>query len=135
MAEYLFRRNAVLEALRGRRRQLIKLWLQEGLRDGERLTVATYSTWALVGTLLIVVLTGFASEALHYLRLEPHRHIVYFVHLVFVFALLIYLPYSKFAHIVYRTVAMVHAEYSGRADELHAVQDEQPDTQEQDHAG
>ena len=86
----------------------------ERLRDGERLTVATFSSWALLGTLLIVVLTGFASEVLHYLRLEPHRHIAYFVHLVFVFALLIYLPYSKFAHIVYRTVAMVHAEYSGR---------------------
>ena len=86
----------------------------ERLKDGERLSVATFSSWALLGTLLIVVLTGFVSEALHYLRLEPHRHIAYFVHLVFVFALLIYLPYSKFAHIVYRTVAMVHAEYSGR---------------------
>ena len=86
----------------------------ERLRDGERLSVGTFSTWALLGTLAIVVLTGFASEALHYLRLEPHRHIAYFAHLVFVFALLIYLPYSKFAHIVYRTVAMVHAEYTGR---------------------
>ena len=86
----------------------------ERLRDGERLSMATFSTWALLGTLLIVVLTGFVSEALHYLHLEPHRHIAYFVHLVFVFTLLIYLPYSKFAHIVYRTVAMVHAEYSGR---------------------
>lgn len=28
--EYLFRRNAVLEALRGSRRQLFRLWLQEG---------------------------------------------------------------------------------------------------------
>jgi quinone-modifying oxidoreductase, subunit QmoC len=91
------------------------LWMAfERLRDGERLSVATFSTWALLGTLLIVVLTGFVSEVLHYLRLEPHRHIAYFVHLVFVFTLLIYLPYSKFAHIVYRTVAMVHAEYSGR---------------------
>jgi len=33
LAEYLFRRNAVLETLRGRRRQLFQLWLQEGLRD------------------------------------------------------------------------------------------------------
>ena len=86
----------------------------ERLKDGEGLSVSTFSSWALLGTLLIVVTTGFASEVLHYLRLEPHRHIVYFAHLVFVFTLLIYLPYSKFAHIVYRTVAMVHAEHTGR---------------------
>jgi len=114
------------------------LWMAfERLRDGERLSVATFSTWALLGTLLIVVLTGFVSEVLHYLRLEPHRHIAYFVHLVFVFTLLIYLPYSKFAHVVYRTVAMVHAEYSGRDAGVRpapAVQDGQPDKQEQDHA-
>ena len=109
----------------------------ERLKDGERLSVATFSSWVLLGLLLIVVLTGFVSEALHYLRLEPHRHIAYFVHLVFVFALLIYLPYSKFAHIVYRTVAMVHAEYSGREGgprSAAAVPGVQTDKQEQDHA-
>jgi quinone-modifying oxidoreductase subunit QmoC len=63
---------------------------------------------------MIVVFTGFATEALHYIRLEPHRHLAYFVHLVFVFALLIYLPYSKLAHLAYRTVALVMAEYFGR---------------------
>jgi quinone-modifying oxidoreductase subunit QmoC len=74
----------------------------------------SYFDWALIATLLIVVLSGFVTEALHFVRLEPHRHLAYFVHLVFVFALLIYLPYSKFAHIVYRTTAMVYAEHTGR---------------------
>ena len=64
--------------------------------------------------LLLVVCTGFFTEVLHYLRLEPHRHIIYFAHLVFVCALLLYLPYSKFAHLIYRTTAMVYAEYTGR---------------------
>jgi len=75
-----------------------------------------YADWALLVTLLTVVITGFASELLHYVRLEPHRHIAYFTHLVFVFALLIYLPYSKLAHFVYRTAALVYAERTGRND-------------------
>jgi len=76
----------------------------------------TYFDWAFVWTIVIVVITGFATEVLHYLRLEPHRHIVYFAHLVFVFMLLIYMPYSKFAHMVYRAVALIYAEYTGRND-------------------
>ena len=32
-------------------------------------------------SILVVVLTGFVTEILHYARLEPHRHIAYFVHL------------------------------------------------------
>jgi quinone-modifying oxidoreductase subunit QmoC len=67
---------------------------------------STYSDWAFLGTLLLVVLTGFVTELLHYARLVPHRHVAYFIHLVFVFALIVYLPYSKFAHLIYRTVAL-----------------------------
>ncbi len=77
-------------------------------------TVGNYFDWLLIGTLMGVVITGFATEATHYIRLEPHRHIIYFIHLVFALALIMYLPYSKLAHIAYRTVAMVFVEYTGR---------------------
>jgi hypothetical protein len=39
---------------------------------------------------------------------------MYFLHLVFIFALLMYLPYSKLSHVVYRLAALVLAERIGR---------------------
>jgi quinone-modifying oxidoreductase subunit QmoC len=90
------------------------LLIYDRLEDSDRAGTSTYFDWSFVLTLLMVTFTGFVTEFMHYLRLEPHRHVVYFVHLVFVFSLLIYLPYSKFAHIIYRTTAMVYAEYTGR---------------------
>ena len=90
------------------------LMIYERLKRAERGDTNTYFDWAFLGTLFAVVLTGFGSEVLHYARMEPHRQIVYFVHLVCVFGLLMYLPYSKFAHLVYRATAMVYAEHMGR---------------------
>lgn len=86
----------------------------ERLKEKEQEGSGTYFDWALIVALLLVVITGFVTELLHYLRLEPHRHIAYFAHLVFVFAVLVYLPYSKLAHLAYRFTALVFAEYSGR---------------------
>jgi quinone-modifying oxidoreductase subunit QmoC len=100
------------------------LWarLSEGGPDAKRKnSSSTYFDWAFLSTLLLVTLTGFASEVLHYARLEPHRHIVYFIHLVLVLTLLMYLPYSKFAHMMYRTTAMVYADYTGRAGQVGVV--------------
>ena len=94
------------------------LMIRDRLRDSENTGPGTYFDWTLIATLLVVVVTGFATELLHYARLEPHRHVVYFIHLVFVFSLLIYLPYSKLAHLVYRTTALVYAEHVGRKSRL-----------------
>jgi quinone-modifying oxidoreductase subunit QmoC len=90
------------------------LMIRDRFKESEHRGANTFSHWALLATLLLVVVTGFATEILHYMRLEPHRHAVYFVHLVFVFALLMYMPYSKLAHLIYRTTAMVYAERTGR---------------------
>jgi quinone-modifying oxidoreductase subunit QmoC len=89
------------------------LMIRDRLNDESRM--GSYFDWAFLLTVVGVVLSGFASEFLHYARLEPHRHLVYFGHLVLVFALIMYLPYSKFAHLLYRTVAMAYSEYSGRS--------------------
>jgi quinone-modifying oxidoreductase subunit QmoC len=74
--------------------------------------------WTFIGILFTTVLTGIATEFLRYANVPPVAYPVYFIHLVFVFALLIYLPYSHFAHLIYRSVAMIYARYSGREDKV-----------------
>jgi quinone-modifying oxidoreductase subunit QmoC len=92
----------------------VLLMIFERFKDNSEVGAGSYYDWALLFLLLFVVVTGFITEALHFLRLEPHRHVVYFAHLVFAFAVLMYMPYSKLAHLVYRGVAMVFAEHTGR---------------------
>ena len=83
---------------------------------------STAFDWIFVWLLLVVAVTGLLAEGLRLVAEGPSgagglRHIaypVYFLHLVVVFGLLVYLPYSKFAHVLYRTVALAYAEHSGR---------------------
>ncbi len=77
--------------------------------------------WVFVSALLGVAVTGFAVEVFRFTAgpapaasFRTLAYSVYVVHLVLVFQLLVYLPYSKFAHVLYRTVAMVYAEHTGR---------------------
>jgi len=95
---------------------------KDRVKNSEQTGVNNYSDWSLIGLLLAVALTGFITETLHFVRLEPHRHLAYFVHLVFAGALLLYMPYSKFAHIVYRTAAVICAERYNRTKEKQAGQ-------------
>ncbi len=69
---------------------------------------STYFDWFFLAALSGVVFTGIAAELL---RLAEARAMygVYFVHLVLIFGLLLYAPYSKFAHLAYRTVAMARS--------------------------
>ena len=92
----------------------VSLMLAERWKSPKTAGATTFSDFALLGILLLITLTGFAAELLHFLRMEPVRYAVYFVHLVSVFGLFWLLPYSKLAHVVYRTLALVHAERTGR---------------------
>jgi quinone-modifying oxidoreductase subunit QmoC len=77
--------------------------------------------WLFLCLLLTVGVTGLLTEIFRYVAepggtegLKYTAYTVYFIHLVAVFDLLVYLPYSKLAHVLYRTVAMVYAEHTGR---------------------
>jgi quinone-modifying oxidoreductase subunit QmoC len=74
----------------------------------------TWFDWMFLGLALAAVLTGFGCELLHYARVDPLRYGAYVIHLSTVFALLVLLPYSKFAHMIYRATALVYAAHTGR---------------------
>jgi quinone-modifying oxidoreductase subunit QmoC len=78
------------------------------IADGERAGKSTYSDWLFLAILLLTTLTGFLCQALRLADLPRLAYPMYVVHLVLIFFLLVYIPYSKFAHLVYRTVAMLY---------------------------
>jgi len=67
---------------------------------------STYFDWFFPLTLAMVVITGILSELLRLRQSEEWMFTIYFVHLVLILALLLSAPYSKFAHFLYRTIAM-----------------------------
>jgi quinone-modifying oxidoreductase subunit QmoC len=72
--------------------------------------------WSFLWVIVGVGITGFLTQFLRFSGPASVAYAVYFIHLIFVFYLLVYLPYSKFGHILYRTVALVYMEVTGRSD-------------------
>jgi len=75
-----------------------------------RRAASTYFDWFFLGTLTAVVFTGILLQFFRLAQAAYLMYPVYFVHLVLTLALLLYAPYSKFAHLAYRTVAMASTE-------------------------
>jgi quinone-modifying oxidoreductase subunit QmoC len=69
----------------------------------------TYFDGFFLFTLAGVVATGILAEFLRLAQSPGLMYSVYFIHLVLIFSLFLYAPYSKFAHFVYRTLAMAAA--------------------------
>jgi quinone-modifying oxidoreductase subunit QmoC len=90
----------------------LMIWNRSKLAKSGDLTSSPYDNFFL-WTIFGVGVTGFCAQLFRFLD-APNiiAYGTYFLHLVLVFALLIYSPYSKFAHFVYRTVALIHNRYA-----------------------
>jgi quinone-modifying oxidoreductase subunit QmoC len=75
---------------------------------------SNYYDWYLLGVIWVVALTGIGSEVFRLAGVAPLAFFTYYVHLVSIFMLIGYLPWSKLGHLVYRTTALIYARYVGR---------------------
>ena len=76
--------------------------------------VSSYKDWFIVVLALALGVTGMLTQMTRLGGAAGLSYTIYFFHLICIWTLFAYLPFSKFAHIVYRTVAMAYVEYTGR---------------------
>jgi quinone-modifying oxidoreductase subunit QmoC len=77
-------------------------------RNGD---ASSWFDWVLLLDLLLVGATGMLTEVFRCADIAMLAYPTYFVHLVSAFVLLVGLPYSKFSHVVYRTLALTVQRY------------------------
>lgn len=75
---------------------------------------SSYKDWYIIGLVLGLGLTGMLTQMTRLAGAEYLTYFMYYIHLIFIFHLFAYLPFSKMAHMVYRTVALAYADYTGR---------------------
>ena len=84
------------------------------MRTKDNLGSNTYSDWILVLAVFGVALTGLLTEAMRLTATPFIAYNTYYLHLVLIFFLLWYAPYSKLAHMFYRTLALVYLRMNSR---------------------
>lgn len=99
----------------------IALVITNRYKDKPAESTTTYLDWCLILAILGIVVTGFLTWLSRVANVGSFAYIIYFLHLACVFYIIAYLPYSKLAHLVYRTVAMGYAAYIDRPFGVEAV--------------
>lgn len=75
---------------------------------------SSFYDWYLLGIIWLVAVTGVLSQCFRLADALHAAFIIYYLHLVFVWMLFAYLPWSKLGHFVYRTAALVYVRVYGR---------------------
>jgi quinone-modifying oxidoreductase subunit QmoC len=87
------------------------LWMNRSRMEEENNASATFYDWFLIVKIMAVGVTGLCAEVTRLIDIPVLAYLFYYLHLVTVFMLFLYMPYSKFAHMVYRTFAMAFEKY------------------------
>jgi quinone-modifying oxidoreductase subunit QmoC len=76
---------------------------------------SSFYDWYLLGIIWLVAVTGILSQSFRLADALKPAFVAYYFHLVFVWMLFAYLPWSKLGHFVYRTAALVCVRMYGRS--------------------
>lgn len=87
------------------------LWMNRSKKEAEGKVTNTFYDWFFIWVIMAVGVTGMVAQILRLIGIPSLGYISYYLHLVSVLMLFLYLPYTKFAHIVYRTFAMSFERY------------------------
>jgi len=87
------------------------LWMNRAEAEAKDNITPTFYDWFLIWEMMAVGATGLLAEVARWAGLAAPGYIIYFIHLVSVMMLFMYMPYTKFAHLIYRTTAMTFEKY------------------------
>ncbi len=92
----------------------IGLVIVNRMGNAEKAGIGSYYDWLFIGVVAAIVVTGTLAEITRIMEIPTLAYPIYLLHLISVFFLFAYAPFSKMAHMVYRTTAMVYARMTGR---------------------
>ena len=75
---------------------------------------SSYYDWYLIVVIWVVAVTGMLSQIFRIAEVAGLAYFVYYLHLISVFMLIAYTPWSKLGHLVYRVAALTYARRHGR---------------------
>lgn len=87
------------------------LWSNRKQMEAEGKAVPNFYDWFLIWEIMAVGVTGMAAQLFRLMDIGVIAYLLYYLHLVSVMMLFLYMPYTKFAHMVYRVFAMAFEKY------------------------
>lgn len=76
---------------------------------------SSFYDWYLLWIIWLVAVTGILAQCFRLADAIKPAFVIYYLHLVFVWMLFAYLPWSKLGHFVYRTAALLYVRMYGRS--------------------
>jgi len=77
--------------------------------DKGRIAKGSYFDWLFLIIVLLTAVTGVTTEFFRFAYMPVYAYPSYFAHLTLVFILILFFPFTKFAHFFYRFTALTHA--------------------------